>query len=149
MDHLPNELWSSIFQYLKRHDVIEASAVCIKWYSAIWTDIFYSKINETNNLFYDKDWLLNTSYRHFQRFRESVYWKCIGFLPSEKIPVVDTEIFDRMFYCVLPYRMWSHFWLCCRFQQEPKICQFCTKLQIRNVKFINYINKKLVFDSRN
>ena len=85
MDHLPKELLSSIFQYLKTHDLIEASAVCIKW-----TDIFCSKINKTNNLFYDKDWLLKTYYKQFQRFRDSVYWECIGFLPSEKIPVIDT-----------------------------------------------------------
>ena len=92
MDHLPKELLSSIFQYLKTHDLIEASAVCIKW-----TDIFCSKINKTNNLFYDKDWLLKTYYKQFQRFRDSVYWECIGFLPSEKIPVIDTEILVEFF----------------------------------------------------
>lgn len=97
MDHLPNELLSSIFQYLERHDLIEASAVCIKWYSIIWTDIFCSKINKTNNLFYDKDWLLKTYYKHFQRFRESVYCECIGFLPGEKISVIDTEILVECF----------------------------------------------------
>ena len=148
MDHLPNQLLSSIFQYLKRHDLIEASAVCIKWHSVIWTDSFYSKINETNNLFHDKDWLLKTYYKHFQRLRDWVYWECIAFLPSEKMSVIDTEMLDRMLYSVLPFCIWSHFWFCCRSQRDPKICQFRTKLQITNVKIINYINKKLVFDSR-
>ena len=53
-----------------------------------------------------------------------------------------------MFYSVLPYRIWSHFWFCCRSQLDPKICQFCTKLQVKNIKIINYINKRLVFDVR-
>ena len=53
-----------------------------------------------------------------------------------------------MFYSVLPFRIWSHFWFCSRSQQDGDICQFCTKLQIRNIKIINYINKKLVIDSR-
>ena len=62
----------------KRYDLIEASAVCIQWYSITWDDIFCFEINETNNFFMTK--LTFKDLLHFQRFRDSVYWDCIGFL---------------------------------------------------------------------
>ena len=144
MDHLPNKLLCYIFQYLKRYDLIEASAVCIKWYSIIWDDIFCFKINETNNFF-----MATIDLIHFQRIRDSVYRECIGFLSHEKIYVVDEEILDRMFYSVLPFRAWAHFWFYYRSQEYPRMCQFCTNLQITNIKIINYVSKKLLFDARN
>ena len=53
-----------------------------------------------------------------------------------------------MFYSVLPFRAWSHFWFYYRSQEDPRMCQFCTKLQIRNIKIINYVSKKLLFGVR-
>ena len=53
-----------------------------------------------------------------------------------------------MFFSISPFRIWSQFWCCCRSQFNPDICQFCTILQIKNKKVVNFINKRLVFDVR-
>ena len=109
---------------------------------------FGLKIKETNSLFYDKDWLLKTYYKHFERFKDSVCFECVGILHYQRLHTIERNILNKMFYSVLPFRVWSHFWLCSRYQNDPKICQHCTKLQIRNLKVVNYINKKLLFDVR-
>ena len=49
---------------------------------------------------------------------------------------------------VLPFRVWSHMWCCCRSQYDPDICQFCTKLQIKGRNVHRFISKKLFIDSR-
>ena len=67
-------------------------------------------------------------------------------MPNENIMRLETEVFDRMFYSVMLFRVWSHFWFCSRSQWDINICQYCTKLQITDSKIINYINKKLIID---
>ena len=60
MNHLTIEVLSVIFRYLEQIDLVEASALCKNWYRLIRTTAFCSKIKETDQLFYDKDWLLKT-----------------------------------------------------------------------------------------
>ena len=48
------EVLSFIFQYLKQIDLIEASAVCKKWYRVISTAAFGFKLKETDELFHDR-----------------------------------------------------------------------------------------------
>lgn len=86
--------------------------------------------------------------KHFHRFRDKVCWDILTFLQDEKVLILEREIFDRMFYSVLPFRIWCHFWCCIRSQFDPNVCQFCTKLQTRDKKIVNYIYKKLVLDVR-
>ena len=114
MDHLPAKVLSVIFRYLKQTDLIEASAVCKQWYTVINNNSFSSKIKETNQLFDDKDWLLKTYRKHFDRFKDSVYWDSLHVLRDEKLPIVEKEILDRMFYSIPPFPIWSHFWSCSR-----------------------------------
>lgn len=73
MNHLPVEVLNDVFKYLKQVDLIEVSAVCKKWRSVIWTKSFHLKINETNQFFRDKDWLLKSYLKHFDRFKDEVY----------------------------------------------------------------------------
>ena len=58
MEHLPLEVLDAIFKFLKQTDLVEASAVCKKWRGVIWTKSFCKNINETNELFFDKEWLI-------------------------------------------------------------------------------------------
>ena len=51
MDQLAMEVLSTIFQNLKKIDLIEVSAVCKKWYNVVRTTAFCSKIKETNQIF--------------------------------------------------------------------------------------------------
>ena len=92
--------------------------------------------------------LLKTYRNHFEAFRHDVYWEILDVLKDEKVLVLNKEIFHRIFFSILPFRIWSHFWCCCRSQFNSNICQFCTKLRITGRKVVHYINKKLVFDVR-
>ena len=77
-----------------------------------------------------------------------MYWDVINYLTIEKLDVLKFEIYQRMYYSILPFRIWSDMWGCCRSQYEPLIHQFCTKLLIKNKKVDNEISKRLTFDSR-
>ena len=52
----------------------------------------------------------------------------------KKLEVWRYEIYQRVYYSILPFCIWSNMWCCCRSQYEPLICQFCTKLLIKNKK---------------
>ena len=140
MDQLPVEILSAVFKSLRQIDLIEASSVCKLWHSIIQTESFCSKLKETDGLFHDGQWIIKTYFRHFERFGATAYWECVGALPIEVLPNAETEILERMFHSVLPFRVWYHFWSCIR-SFNTRICQFCTKLQILNVKIERYIKK--------
>lgn len=57
------------------------------------------------------------------------------------------EIYYHLYYSILPFSVWSHFWNCCRSQYEPTICQFCAKLLIKK-KVDQKIRKRLTINSR-
>lgn len=57
--------------------------------------------------------------KHFDRFRDEVFWNILTDLQNEKALILETEIFDLMFYSILPFRIWSHFWCCIRSQFDP------------------------------
>ena len=137
-----------VFKYVKYFNLIEASAVSTEWYFIAKTSIFTAKLKETNQFFLDKDWLLNIYKKHFIRFRDNVYWDILNVLQHEKVFIVESEIFGRMLYSVLPFCDWCHFWCCCRSQYNPDICQFCTKLQIKDKIIVKYIKKKLVLAAK-
>ena len=105
-------------------------------------------MKETNGLFTDKIWCLKSYKKHFESFQYDVYWEILNVLKDEKVFVLGKEIFERMYYWVLPFRVWSHMWCCCRLQYDPDICQFCTKLQIKDKKVHRFISKKFFIDSR-
>ena len=128
--------------------MIEASAVCKKWRNVIWSKHFCLKIGEVNKLFLDKHWLLKTYEMHFQRFKDDVYWNCICILPDRRLAQSEIEFFQRIFYAILPFRMWSHLWFCSRSQEDRHICQFCTMLRIQRVKINNYIRKNFCIKTR-
>ena len=109
MDQLPVEILCTVFKYLRQIDLIEASSVCKLWHNIIQTEVFRAKLKETENLFHDRPWLLKTYFKHFERFAATVYWECVGAILGEVLPKVETEILDRMFYSVFPFRVWSHF----------------------------------------
>ena len=150
MDQLPVEILSALFKFLRQIDLIKASSACKLWHSIIQTEsfcsklketdgLFYHRLKETDGLFYHRQWLIKTYFRHFERFGATVYWECVGALPIEVFSKVENGILERMFHSVLPYRVWYHFWSYIRSQFNTRICQFCTKLQIKTVKINRYI----------
>ena len=145
---LPDLVLSKVFKNLKQIDLIEASAVCKKWRNVIWSKDFCLKIGEVNKLFLDKHWLLKTYEKHFEGFKDDVYWNCICILPDRRLAQIETEIFQRMFYAILPFHVQLHLWFCSRSQEDRHICQFCTMLRIQNVKINDYIRKNFCIKTR-
>ena len=128
MSLVPIQVWSLVFKHLRDIELIEASAVRKDWNSVIQTQKFISKLKETHKIHTERDWLMKSYRKNFDRFRSDMYWEIINYLSAEKLEVLEKEVYDRMLYSVLPFRVWSHLWTCCRSQFDPNICQFCTKL---------------------
>lgn len=128
----PIEVFSSVFKYLRDIDLIEATAVCTESYYIAKTARFAAKLKETNQLFLDKDWLLKTYMKHFNRFRDEVFWNILTNLQNEKALILEREIFDRMFYSILPFRIWSHCWCCIRSQLDPVSFVQSFEFEIKN-----------------
>ena len=100
--HLPVDVLSQVFKYLKKVDLIEVSAVWKHWYLLIRSNAFFcSKIDETDQLFNNKEWLLKSYYKHFERFNDSVYLDALTVICDEKTHIIEKEILGRMFYSVL------------------------------------------------
>ena len=119
---LPTEVCCGIFGYLKDLDLIEVSALCKEWNISSKSTTYSAKLAEANQLFTDKGWLFKTYQKHFESFKYDVYWEILNRLRDEKVFILEKEIFDRMFFSILLFCIWSHFWCCCRSQFNPDIC---------------------------
>ena len=105
---LPTEVLSMVFEYLKDLDLIEASAICKQWNSASKSARISEKLVEVDQLFKDKGCLLKTYRNHFETFRYDIYWEILNRLKDEKLFILKKEIFHRIFFSILPFRIWSH-----------------------------------------
>ena len=52
-------------------------------------------------------------------------------------------IMDRLYYSVLPFRVWNYLFLCERSQYMTNMCRYCTKLYIKNKKISDQVNNNL------
>lgn len=50
---------------------------------------------------------------------------------------------DKVYFSVLPFRIWHHHFLCERSQCRYDVCKYCTKLYIQNRKISDHVNEKL------
>ena len=110
-----------VFKHLRGIDLIEASAACKDWNDVVQTRRFISKLKETHKIHTDRKLLMKSYRKNFDRFRNDIYWDIINCLFAEKIAVLEREIYDRMFYYVLSFCVWSHLWCCCRSEFDPNI----------------------------
>ena len=55
-------------------------------------------------------------------------------------------IWNELFYAILPFRVWSHLFLCCKSQYESNMCLFCTKIYLRNKRQSTSIEENLTVD---
>ena len=53
---------------------------------------------------------------------------------------------QKLYYAILPFRVWNHLFLCVRSQYESNMCLFCTKIYLRNKKLSRLIKKNLTLD---
>lgn len=108
---------------------------------------YFSKLQEWHKIFFDRDWVIKIYQNNFDRFHDDMYWEIINYLPINKLEVLRVETYQRLYYSILPFPVWNHIWCCCRSQYDPSICQFCSKLLIKNKKVDKEIRKRLTFDS--
>ena len=74
MSVVPTEVLSLIFNYLKYIDLIEASAVCKKWYGVAGIkQSYFLKQQESHKISVDRGWLIKTYKKTFDRFYEDMY----------------------------------------------------------------------------
>lgn len=122
-----------VFNYLRDIDLIKVSAVSTQWNSIVkLKQKFSSKFKGSQKLNFVKDWLLKSYKATFNRLRNDTYWEIIKYLSVENLGVLEYELYNRMYYSILPFRVWSYLWTCCRSQFDPNICQFCTKLLMKD-----------------
>ena len=141
---IPVEVWALAFKYLRYIDLVEVSAVCKDFYKICCTRQSYVlKLKESNEIFFERDWLLKSYRKTIERFHDEMCWEITNYLPIEKLQVLRREIYYRLYYSILPFSVRSHFWNCCRSQYEPTICQFCTKLLIKKKRLIKRLEKDL------
>ena len=122
------------FKHLRDIDLTEAPAVFQDWNSVVQTQKFISKLKETHKIHTDREWLMKSYRKNFDRLRNDMYWEIRNYLSVEKLEELEKEVYDRMFYSVLPFRVWSHLCTCYRSHFDPNVCQFCSKLQIKDKK---------------
>ena len=60
--------------------------------------------------------------------------------------ILRKEIYSRLYYSLLPLRVWNHVFLCCRSQYERNMCLLFTKICLKNKKVIKSICKRMNVD---
>ena len=80
---LPEVVLIEVFKYLKKVNLIYSSVVCKMWTAIIWNNVFSARFRETNRLFFDGEWLMNTYAKIFDRFRDDVYWEYVSKLTKK------------------------------------------------------------------
>ena len=69
-----------------------------------------------------------------------VYLKDVS---HENLHQAKYVIMNRLYYSVLPFHVWNHLFLCERSQHLSNMCEYCTKLYIKNKIISDHINDKL------
>ena len=103
------EVWAMIFKYLRLIDLADVSSVCKEFYYVCQGMSFYNnKLKDSRQHFFDKDWLVKTYKKTIKRFCYGVYCDVITYVPIENIQMFKIELFCRLYYSVLPFRVWHH-----------------------------------------
>ena len=72
--------------------------------------------------------------------------KLLPYLTTDNVLKLRKIIDKKMYYAILPFRVWNHMFLCARSQCDNHMCSFCTKIYLRNKKGSKIIEKKLFAD---
>ena len=62
---------------------------------------------------------------------------------EENLYLVKEAVMNKLYYSVLPFRVWNNLFLCKRSQYGTIMCRYCTKLYIKDKKISDHINKEL------
>ena len=130
---IPIEVWAIIFSYLRLNDLIEISSVCKTFYCLCQKNYFYvKKLHESRDIFKDRSWLFQSYRKLLERFYFGIYREILLYFRMTHIHMLKKEIFYRLYYSLLPFRVWNRVFFCCGSQYERSMCLFCTKIRLKN-----------------
>ena len=111
------EVWAIIFSYLRLNDLIEISCVC-KIFCCLCqkNDFYVKKLHESRDIFKGRSWL----FQSYRKLHESFYFgisrEILLYFSTSHIHMLRKEISYRLYYSLLPFRIWNHVFLCGRSQ---------------------------------
>ena len=107
--NLPIKVWAIIFKYLRLIDLVEISCVCKTFYRICEKNQYYvKKLRESKDIFKDRSWLIETYEKLLERLYSAVYREVVVNLPISQVHVFRKEIYSRLYYSLLPFRVWNH-----------------------------------------
>ena len=118
--NLPVKVWTIIFSYLHPNDLIGISVTCKLFYHlSRKNELYIRKMEDVKKLFKDyKDWsgcyydlLVNFSY--LICFRLKKYG-----VNENNLYLAKSVIMNKLFYSILPFRVWNRLFLCERCQHS-------------------------------
>ena len=86
-------------------------------------------------------WIFNFHYTHvFISFSNQLFIYLEKYVKEDSLYLVKDTLMDRLYYSVLPFRVWNHLFLC---ERSESMCRYCSKLYIKNKKISDHINNNL------
>ena len=140
---LPVKVWAIIFSYLHPNDLIEISATC-KLFNHLprKNELYIRKMEDVKKLFKDYKDLSGCYYDLLVNFS---YLTCLRLkkygVNENNLRLAKSVIMNKLFYSILPFRVWNHLFLCERCQHSSWMCNFCTIMHIKHRGISDYINK--------
>ena len=134
-----------ISSYLTPNDIMEISVVCKLFYHVSRKiKLFVKKLNDSRELFKGDKLIFDCRYNDvFISFSNQLFVYLEKHVNEENLFLVKDVLMDRLYYSVLPFRVWNHLFMCERLNSMPKICGYFTKLCIKNKKISDHINNNL------
>ena len=147
MNYLPIEVWGLIISYLPLNDVIEFSCVCKDFYCMSRNNSFQlKKLKESKRIFQYKSDVVPAYPDLCREFYLALFRRLTSFVKVDNILKVRKTIWNELFYAILPFRVWSHLFLCCKSQYKSNMCLFCTKIYLRNKRQSTSIEENITVD---
>ena len=142
---LPVEVWTMIFSYLHPNDSIEISAICKLFYHlSRKNELFTRKMEDVEKLFKDSKDLSGRYYQLLINFSDLICLLLKKYGVNENnFRLEKNVIMNKLFYSILPFCVWNHFFLCERCQNSSWMCNFCTMMYVKHRLIFNFINKNL------
>ena len=105
--------------------------------------MFVKKLNDSRKLHRHDKW--------FHYYYEDVFFSFENQLPvclkeyvnDENFLLAKEVLMNKLYYSILPFRVWNHLFLCERSQYLVDMSRYCTKLKIKNKKILEHMNKEL------
>ena len=124
---------------------MNTSAVC-KLFCHVFrkNNLFVKKLNDSKKLFKGDKWIFDSHYSDvFISLLNKLFVYLEKHVKEKKLFLAKDVLMDRLYYSVLPFRVWNYLFLCERLNSTSKICGYCTKLCIKNKKISVHINNNL------